>query len=105
MKRCGQWIVIAALLITLPATATRGQVRPKRFCDCPDHKRPPDAASASGGTTYRLYAYDDAFQSSLSEPWCYTRAVWFDRVSSSGRFEWRSSDNRDVLAGAVMESD
>jgi len=49
MKRCGQWVVLAALLIMLTATATPGQLRPKKFCDCPDHKRPPDAASVSGG--------------------------------------------------------
>src|SRR2546428_11588133 len=105
MKGYGQWIVLAALLIMLPATATRGQVRPKKFCDCPDHKRPSAAASVSGGTTYRLYGYNDAFRLSLTEQWCYTRAVWFDRVSSSGRIVWRSSDNSDVLAGAVKESD
>src|SRR5438445_3915609 len=93
------------------ANATRRSPQPwhadrgsHEFLECPDHAQPSTAASVSGGTRYRLYGYNDAFRSSQTRPWCYTRAVWFERVNDAGRFEWRTAD-KEVLIGAIMESD
>ena len=99
-----QRLVLPALLIALTATSATGRLQPKKFCECPDHQQPADAASVSGGTRYRLFGYNDAFRASQTRPWCYTRAVWFERIKDSGRFEWRSAD-KEVLTGAIMESD
>jgi hypothetical protein len=96
-------VIAPALLILSTATMVLGQSRPKRFCECPDHAQPPHVAAVSGGTRYRLYGYNDAFRSSQTGPWCYTRAVWFEKVNDSGRFEWRAAE-REVLIGAIMES-
>ena len=98
-----RWL-IALLITSLTATAAPGEVQPKGFCECLDHERPTEAASVSGGTRYLLYGYNDAFRSSQTRPWCYTRAVWFERVNDSGRFEWRAA-GQDVLIGAIKESD
>ena len=76
---------------------------PQRFCDCPQHTQPAEAASASDGTDYRLHVYNDAYKSAPDKPWCYTRAVWFDRVRSGGRFEWRASTNKHVMWGPIEE--
>jgi hypothetical protein len=97
-------MILAGLLIALSATAAIGQIRPKKFCGCPDHQRPSDARSVeTPGARYRLHAYNDAFRSSLTDPWCYTRAVWFEAVRGTGRFEWRASDEAEVLAGAIAQ--
>jgi len=104
MRGCGWRFILPVLVITVSATTAIGQSQPKKFCDCPDHQRPPNAASVSSGARYRLYGYNDAFSPSSTAPWCYTRAVWFERVYDSGRFEWQSSDKREVLAGAIRES-
>jgi hypothetical protein len=103
MSRWSKWIVLAVVLVALSATAL-AQMRPRHFCGCPDHPQPRDGASVTApGTSYRLHAYDDAFKSSPSEPWCYTRAVWFDAVRATGRFEWQAADEREVLSGAVAQ--
>jgi len=103
MRRWGRWVIIGAVLFALSATAF-AQMRPRKFCGCPDHPQPQTAAAVgTSGTRYRLHAYNDAFRPSPVDPWCYTRAVWFDAVVGSGRFEWRASDEREVLTGAIAQ--
>ncbi len=75
MKRWSRWVVLAVVLFALSATAF-GQMRPRKFCGCPDHPQPRDGVSVTApGTRYRLHAYDDAFRPSLADPWCYTRML------------------------------